>query len=386
MHHRVRTITRSLGTAIPRPYLFAVLGHRFSRYVPPTDDRTPFERLLPLFLEMLTHTSGDVEEALDWMDEVDKEHGFYTKEYGRKEFEDDLRKHGLIGDRPTKGGKTPLTGKAEKLIRERALEQVFGQLKKTERGSHAMQRTGQGDEPTSDRRAFRFGDRIEQVAMSDSIRNAQQRGIDELRMSEDDLEVIETEHQSACATVLMIDISHSMILYGEDRITPAKKVAMALAELIRRRYPKDTLDIVVFGNDAWRVSLKDLPYLQVGPFHTNTVAGLELAMDILRRRKVRNRRIVMITDGKPSCIKRDGEYYMNSFGLDDMIVARTLDAAARARKAGIPITTFMIARDHYLQRFIERFTEANQGRAFYTGLQGLADMVFRDHASNRKAS
>ncbi|MCB9184222.1 MAG: VWA domain-containing protein [Flavobacteriales bacterium] len=335
---------------------------------------------------MLTHTSGDVEEALDWMDEVDKEHGFYTKEYGRKEFEDDLRKHGLIGDRPTKGGKTPLTGKAEKLIRERALEQVFGQLKKTERGSHAMRRTGQGDEPTSDRRAFRFGDRIEQVAMSDSIRNAQQRGIDELRMSEDDLEVIETEHQSACATVLMIDISHSMILYGEDRITPAKKVAMALAELIRRRYPKDTLDVVVFGNDAWRVSLKDLPYLQVGPFHTNTVAGLELAMDILRRRKVRNRRIVMITDGKPSCIKRDGEYYMNSFGLDDFIVARTLDAAARARKAGIPITTFMIARDHYLQRFIERFTEANQGRAFYTGLQGLADMVFRDHASNRKAS
>jgi uncharacterized protein with von Willebrand factor type A (vWA) domain len=184
----------------------------------------------------------------------------------------------------------------------------------------------------------------------------------------------------------MIDISHSMILYGEDRITPAKKVAMALAELIRRRYPKDTLDIVVFGNDAWQVSLKDLPYLQVGPFHTNTVAGLELAMDILRRRKLKNRRIVMITDGKPSCIKRDGEYYMNSFGLDDFIVSRTLDAAVRARKAGIPITTFMIAQDNYLQRFIEKFTEANQGRAFYTGLQGLADMVFRDHTSNRKAS
>jgi uncharacterized protein with von Willebrand factor type A (vWA) domain len=109
-------------------------------------------------------------------------------------------------------------------------------------------------------------------------------------------------------------------------------------------------------------------------------------MDILRRRKLKNRRIVMITDGKPSCIKRDGEYYMNSFGLDDFIVSRTLDAAVRARKAGIPITTFMIARDTYLQQFIERFTEANQGRAFYTGLQGLADMVFRDHASNRKAS
>ena len=363
-----------------------MLGHRFGKFIPPQDDRSPFEKLLPLFLEMLTHTSGDVEEALDWMDQVDKEHGLWTPEYGRKEFEADLRKHGLVGDRPTKGGKTPLTGKAEKLIRERALEQVFGKLKKTERGGHGLRKSGPGDEPTSERRAFRFGDRIEQVAMSDSIRNAQQRGIDDLRLSEDDLEVIETEHQSACATVLMIDISHSMILYGEDRITPAKKVAMALAELIKRRYPKDTLDIVVFGNDAWQVSLKDLPYLQVGPFHTNTVAGLELAMDILRRRKLKNRRIVMITDGKPSCIKRNGEYYMNSFGLDDFIVARCLDAAVRARKAGIPITTFMIARDPYLQQFIERFTEANQGRAFYTGLQGLADMVFRDHASNRKAS
>ena len=363
-----------------------MLGHRFAKFIPPQDDRTPFEKLLPLFLELLTHTSGDVEEALNWMDELDKDHQFYTAEYGRKEFEADLKKQGIIGDRPTKGGKTPLTGKAEKLIRERALEQVFGKLKKTEGGAHAMRRAGQGDEQTSDRRSYRYGDRIEQVAMSDSIRNAQQRGIDDLRMNEDDLEVIETEHQSACATVLMIDISHSMILYGEDRITPAKKVAMALAELIARRYPKDTLDIVVFGNDAWQVSMKDLPYLQVGPFHTNTVAGLELAMDILRRRKLRNRRIVMITDGKPSCIKRDGEYYMNSFGLDDFIVARTLDAAVRARKAKIPITTFMIARDNYLQRFIERFTEANQGRAFYTGLQGLADMVFRDHASNRKAS
>ncbi|MCC6401714.1 MAG: VWA domain-containing protein [Flavobacteriales bacterium] len=360
-------------------------GHRFSKYIPPQDDRSPFEKLLPLFLELLTHTSGDVEEALDWMDQLDKEHGFYTAEYGRKEFEADLRKHGLIGG-PTKGGKAPLTGKAEKLIRERALDQVFGKLKKVDRGNHALRRTGQGDEPTSDRRSYRFGDRLEQVAMSDSIRNAQQRGLDDLHLSEDDLEVIETEHQSACATVLMIDISHSMILYGEDRITPAKKVAMALAELIKRRYPKDTLDIVVFGNDAWQVSLKDLPYLQVGPFHTNTVAGLELAMDILRRRKVRNRRIVMITDGKPSCIKRDGEYYMNSFGLDEYIVARTLDAAVRARKAGIPITTFMIARDPYLQQFIERFTEANQGRAFYTGLQGLADMVFRDHTTDRKAS
>ncbi len=362
---------------------FYMLGVRFNRYIPPKDDRSPFEKLLPLFLELLTHNSGDVEEALDWMKELDKEHDLFNKDYSFEDFKADLERHGIIGPKPTKGKGMALTAKAEQLIRERALEQVFGKLKKSDLGQHALRRTGQGDEPTSDRRSYRFGDRIEQVAMSDSIRNAQQRG-GEFQLSEDDLEVVENEHQSACATVLMIDISHSMILYGEDRITPAKKVAMALAELIRRRYPKDTLDIVVFGNDAWQVSLKDLPYLQVGPFHTNTVAGLELAMDLLRRRKLPNRRIVMITDGKPSCIKRDGEYYMNSFGLDDLIVARTLDAAARARKLGIPITTFMVATDPWLQRFIERFTEANNGRAFYTGLQGLADMVFRDHASGRK--
>lgn len=363
-----------------------MIGTRFTKYIPPKDDRTPFEQLLPLFLELLTHTSGDVEEALDWMKEIDKEQPLFSKDYTLEDFKNDLRKHGLIGDPPRKGGRTPLTGKAEQLIRQRALDQVFGKLKKSDRGTHGLRRVGEGDELTSERRSYRFGDRIEQVAMSDSIRNAQQRNVDDLQLSEGDLEVIETEHQSACATVLMLDISHSMILYGEDRITPAKKVAMALAELIKRRYPKDTLDFVVFGNDAWQVSLKDLPYLQVGPFHTNTVAGLELSMDILRRRKLKNRRIVMITDGKPSCIKRDGEYYMNSMGLDEFIVARTLDAAVRARKAQIPITTFMIAQDPYLQRFIERFTEANQGRAFYTGLQGLADMVFRDHASNRKAS
>jgi uncharacterized protein with von Willebrand factor type A (vWA) domain len=357
---------------------------RFQRYVPPQDDRSPFEKLLPLFLELLTHTSGDVDEALDWMKELDKEHGIFSTDYTWEDFRDDLRRRTVIVQRP--GGGDKLGAKGEKLIRERALEQVFGKLKKTERGAHVLRKPGQGDEPTGDRRGYRFGDRLEQVLLTDSIRNAQHRGIDKLDLREEDLEVQETEQQSACATVLMIDISHSMVLYGEDRITPAKKVAMALAELIRRRYPQDTLDIVVFGDDAWPVSLKELPYLQVGPYHTNTVAGLDLAMDILRRRRLPNRRIVMITDGKPSCVKEGGEYYRNSVGLDDHIVGRTLDAAARARKAGIPITTFMVATDPWLQRFIERFTEVNGGRAFYTGLQGLADMVFRDHTTNRKAS
>jgi uncharacterized protein with von Willebrand factor type A (vWA) domain len=175
-----------------------------------------------------------------------------------------------------------------------------------------------------------------------------------------------------------------MILYGEDRITPAKKVAMALAELIRTRYPKDSLDIIVFGNDAWPIKLKELPYLTVGPYHTNTVAGLSLALDILRRKKQTNKQIFMITDGKPSCLKLpSGEYYKNSNGLDPEIVSKCYNMARQARKLQIPITTFMIARDPYLMQFVDQFTMENQGKAFFTGLKGLGEMIFRDYEKNR---
>ena len=150
--------------------------------------------------------------------------------------------------------------------------------------------------------------------LTESIKNAQiSAGIDDFQISEKDLVVEKNHHKSQMSTILMIDISHSMILYGEDRITPAKKVAMALAEFITTRYPKDTLDILVFGNDARPISVKELPYLKVGPYHTNTVVGLELAMDMLRRKRNTNKQIFMITDGKPSCLKmQDGSYYKNS--------------------------------------------------------------------------
>ena len=192
-------------------------------------------------------------------------------------------------------------------------------------------------------------------------------------------------HQAQMSTVLMIDISHSMILYGEDRITPAKKVAMALSEFITTRYPKDKLDIIVFGNDARPISIKELPYLRVGPYHTNTVAGLELAIDILRRSRNSNKQIFMITDGKPSCLKlRDGSYYKNSNGLDTHIVDKCYNMAQLARRLNIPITTFMIAQDPYLKRFVQEFTKTNNGKAFYTGLKGLGEMIFEDYEKNRK--
>ena len=259
-------------------------------------------------------------------------------------------------------------------------------MKRSGNGNHKTKHTGIGDEHTGELREFHFGDGLEQISLTESLRNAQiNNGVDDFLLTEKDLVVEDTQFKSQMSTVLMIDISHSMILYGEDRITPAKKVAMALAELITTRYPKDTLDILVFGNDAWTIAIRDLPYLKVGPYHTNTVAGLQLAMDLLRRKRNTNKQIFMITDGKPSCIReKDGEYYMNSNGLDEYIVNKCYSQAQQARKLHIPITTFMIANDPYLQKFVNRFTEENQGKAFYTGLKGLGEMIFEDYETNRK--
>lgn len=223
------------------------------------------------------------------------------------------------------------------------------------------------------------------MAISESIKNAQiNHGLGEFVLLESDLEVQEYEYKAQTSTVLMLDISHSMILYGEDRITPAKKTAMALAETIKTKYPKDTLDIIVFGNDAWQIQLKDLPYLEVGPYHTNTVAGLELAMELLRRRKNKNKQILMITDGKPTCLKEGLRYYKNSFGLDRKIVAKTLNLADQCRKAKITVTTFMIASDPYLQEFVREFTQANKGKAYYSDLNKLGSFVFEDFQRNRR--
>jgi Ca-activated chloride channel homolog len=362
-----------------------LLGFQFTRFYDKKKNQTPFERLFDLFMEMLVHTSGDVEEAIDWLRELDKEHKLTDENYTIDDFIEDLKKKGFIDQDLTKGGQRAMTAKTEQVIRSKSLDQIFGKLKKGGKGDHKTLFKGNGDEPTPEKRKFQFGDSHEQISFTESIRNAQiNNGIGDFKLTENDLEIEEREFKTSSSTVLMIDISHSMILYGEDRITPAKKVAMALAELIKRRYPKDTLDIVVFGNDAWQISVKDLPYLKVGPYHTNTVAGLELAMDLLRRRKTSNKQIFMITDGKPTCIKENGDYYKNSWGIDPKILNKTLNLAIQCRKLKIPITTFMIAKDAYLQQFVEEFTEANSGRAFYTSLKGLGEFIFHDYETNRR--
>ncbi len=378
-------------------------GFRFTTYEAP--DQTPFEKLFEIFQELITHTSGDFDEAIDWLRELDKEYELTDDDYTIDDFIEDLKQKGYIREEFEDGGgtmgegeagedgdegqgrsKISITAKLERMLRQRALDQIFGKLKRSGSGSHRTGKSGRGDEHTGDFREYRFGDTLEHISMTESLKNAQiNHGIGSFLLDENDLVVEDTHHKAQMSTVLMIDISHSMILYGEDRITPAKKVAMALAELITTRYPKDTLDILVFGNDAWPIPIKDLPYLKVGPYHTNTVAGLQLAMDMLRRKRNTNKQIFMITDGKPSCLRLpNGDYYKNSVGLDDYIVEKCYAMAQQARKLHIPITTFMIAQDPYLMQFVREFTQANKGKAIYTGLKGLGEMIFEDYEQNRR--
>ena len=249
-------------------------GFIFKKYEAPY--QSPFDKLFEIFKELITHTSGDFDEAIDWLRELDKEYKLTTAQYTIDDFIEDLKKKGYIKQEidPNGDGDITITAKTERAIRQQALDHIFGKIKRSGQGNHKSKSPGLGDEHTGDFRAYQFGDALDKVSITESLRNAQiSNGIGDFTLSEDDLVVEETLHKSQMSTVLMIDISHSMILYGEDRITPAKKVAMALAELITTRYPKDTLDILVFGNDAWQIEIKDLPYLKVGPYHTNTVAG-----------------------------------------------------------------------------------------------------------------
>ena len=352
------------------------------------EDQSPFDKLFEIFKELITFTSGDFDETINWMRELDKEYNLTNEDYTIDDFVEDLKKKGYIKQKidPKGTTETTLSAKTEQALRKKALNQIFGKIKKTGKGNHKTKKQGLGDEPSGELRNYTFGDALDKISITESIKNAQlNNGIDHFQLYEKDLVVEESFHKSQMSTVLMVDISHSMVLYGEDRITPAKKVAMALTEFIKTRYPKDSIEVIVFGNDAWPIKIKDLPYLRVGPYHTNTVAGLGLAMDLLRRKRNSNKQIFMITDGKPSCVNmKDGTYYKNSNGLDPFITNQCYAMAQQARRLHIPITTFMIAKDSFLMEFIQKFTEANKGKAFYTGLENLGEMIFEDYESNRK--
>jgi uncharacterized protein with von Willebrand factor type A (vWA) domain len=347
---------------------------------------TPFDTLWNLFQELLTISSGDVSQAMRWLTELDKEYRItdqFDESYSIGDFMDDLKDRGYLKEDDK--NQIVITKKTERSLRQKSLEEIFKNLKKGGLGSHKTPHTGKGLERQPETRKWNPGSDIGQIDSVGTMLNMLNHStIDNIDLHEDDITVFDTDHYTSVSTVLLIDISHSMILYGEDRITPAKKVAMALSELILTSYAKDSLDIIVFGNEAWEISINDLPYLKVGPYHTNTLQGLERARHLLQRKKFSNKQIFMITDGKPSCMIENGRFYKNSFGLDRKIVNKVLDEAVKCRREQIPITTFMIASDPYLQSFVREMTEANKGKAYFASLDNLGGYIFEDYIQNRR--
>lgn len=348
--------------------------------------RDLLKRLKDLYHDLLLQANADPEQALDWMEMLAKRYRLFPPGFTIEDFKKHLEQERLIevtaqGLRMAPGG--------DRALRQESLDRIFTGLSKDAAGDHRVSAAGAGQERLPETRPWAFGDPSSLIDAAASVRNALRRGGDGdgLTLAEEDLEVYETEHLSSCATVLLIDLSHSMILYGEDRITPAKRVALAMTELIRTRYPKDSLRVVTFGDEAQEVSLDDIPRISVGPFYTNTRAALQLARDLLRRERRANKQIFMITDGKPSALTEpDGEVYKNPVGLDRRVVVKTIDEATICRRHGIPITTFMLTDDPVLVQFIEDFTEANRGRAYFAGGDRLGATLFVDYVRNRKSS
>jgi len=323
-----------------------------------------------VFRELMLATNGDVEQSLKWLDSAQGRRFREQSGISKEDFEKRLKERKQIVKRD---GKRVLTERGERDLRSSCLESVFGKLKTGTKGEHITSRAGRHGDATGILRPWQAGDESKDIAYRDSILSSYRQGHDLLQ--EDDLLIDEREESTSAATVMLIDVSHSMTLYGEDRITPAKRVAMAFAELQRRRYPRDSLNILLFGDDVEEVQVKDLPYISNGPYHTNTCEALRRAAEILIKKHQANKRVVMITDGKPSALLVQGQLMINSSGLDPEIVAATLKQGARYPRLGIELTIFMVATDPYLERFIAQLVEVSQGAAFRASLSDLGQQV-----------
>ncbi len=274
-----------------------------------------------------------------------------------------------------------LTDKAIDFLGYRTLKDLLGSLGKSSLGRHDTRDMATGVEASGTSRPYQFGDTLN-LDVSGTILNAIRRNGLSVPVDLDypDLEIRQCEYQSSCATVLMLDCSHSMILYGEDRFTPAKKVALALSHLIRTQYPGDSLHVVLFHDSAEEIAIGRLARVQVGPFYTNTCEGLRLAQRILSREKKDMRQIVMITDGKPSAVTEpDGRIYRNAFGLDPYVVGRTFKEVSGCRRSNILINTFMLAQDSDLVAFVRKVTEICRGKAYFATTRSLGQYILMDY-------
>jgi Ca-activated chloride channel homolog len=281
--------------------------------------------------------------------------------------------------------KFELTNKSLDFLGFKTLKDLLGSLGKSHIGRHDTRDLSTGIESSGASKPYEFGDTLN-LDVSGTLLNAVQReglGVP-LKVDYKDLMIHQTEYQSSCATVVMLDCSHSMILYGEDRFTPAKKVAMALSHLIRTQYPGDTLNLVLFHDSAEEVPLSQLARVQVGPYYTNTREGLRLAQRILGRQRKDMKQIIIITDGKPSALTQEnGRIYKNAFGLDPHVVSETIREVANCRKAGIMINTFMLARDYELVSFVKKVTEICRGKAYFTTPYTLGQYLLMDYMQKK---
>ncbi|MDG2283555.1 MAG: VWA domain-containing protein [Longimicrobiales bacterium] len=279
-----------------------------------------------------------------------------------------------------------LTQKGMDFLGYRSLKGLLGALGKSSAGSHDTPHLATGIEAEAASRPYEFGDTMN-LDIPATLKNVIEReGLKvPLELDYGDLMVHQSEFRSSCATVLLLDISHSMVLYGEDRFAPAKRVALAMSHMIRTQFPGDSLRVVTFGDRAQEIPLSQLGKAQVGPFHTNTAEGLEIARRILNGQKKDMRQIIMITDGKPSAMTLpDGRVYTNSGGLDPMILKRTFDEVAACRKGGILINTFMLAQDPYLVQFVQKVSEIARGKAYFTSTLTLGQHIMMDFMKNKR--
>lgn len=278
-----------------------------------------------------------------------------------------------------------ITDKTIDFLGFKTLQDLLGSMGRSSFGRHDTRDLATGVESGGASRAYEFGDTLN-LDVSETLFHAVRRGGAKVPVEIDysDLMVHQCEYQSSCATVVMLDCSHSMILYGEDRFTPAKRVAMALSHLIRTQYPGDTLNLVLFHDSAEEVPLAELARVQVGPYYTNTREGLRMAQRILLRQKKDMRQIVMITDGKPSALTlEDGRIYKNAFGLDPFVVGETLQEVNKCKRAGILINTFMLASDYSLVHFVQKITEMCRGKAYFTTPYNLGQYLLMDYMQRK---
>jgi len=328
---------------------------------------------------------GTLDELIEQLIERMRQEDYISIDRPYEDQSHDPSRQSSIGGQTTQQTKFEITDKSLDFLGFKTLRDLMGSLGKSSFGRHDTRDLATGIEASGSSRTYEFGDTLN-LDITATLSNAIQReGLTlPLNIEYSDLQVHQCEYQSSCATVLMLDCSHSMILYGEDRFTPAKKVAMALSHLIRTQYPGDSLSLILFHDSAEEVPLSQLARVKVGPYYTNTREGLRLAQRILQRQRKDMKQIVMITDGKPSALTlEDGRIYKNAFGLDPLVVSETLQEVSKCKRAGVLINTFMLASDYGLIQFVQKVTEMCRGKAYFTTPYTLGQYLLMDYMSRK---